>query len=547
MLDHSVSTPARVVPVDIRRFPWTSRLAADYVFGFDNLSAFYAGTPADAAAWATAIARAQAHPRRRDRIAAVIDAQQRRRGAPVEALAAGAALADPRTVAVVTGQQAGLFGGPLFTLFKAVTAIREAARVRADYGVPAVAVFWVHGEDHDWDEIRTCRVLDAGSTPRDTGVERAAGTDGPIAGVPLDGSVTRALAELERALPPTGFTSSLLDSLRACYAPGTGMADAFARWIETLAGRHGLIVFDGSDPAAKPPVAELFGREIERGDAVREAAATSERLRAAGYHAQVTVTPGSRALFDLTAGREPIREDGGRLSAGRRSETVAAMAARARTSPQDFSPNVLLRPVVQDTLFPTICYVGGPAELAYYGQLRGVYEAFGVPMPLVLPRATATVVDANAFRFLTRSGIPLESLAAQDEAALNALLAAQLPASVEATLDEARRAVDDRMAAVAAELPRVDPTLAGAAGSTLSRMQDDLARLHAKVIQAAKRRNETLRRQFRHAQGLSFPGGEPQERAIGLVYFLNQYGVSFVERVVADLPPGMEHHHVIAF
>ena len=544
--------------MDIRRFPWTSRLASDYVYGFDALQPFYAGNPADAAAWRDAIARAQQHPRERAQVAAILEAQQRRRGAPPDALAASASLADPRTVAVVTGQQAGLFGGPLFTLLKALTAIRLARRVRTEHGVPAVAIFWVHGEDHDWDEIKGCRVLDADSVPRETEVVRPGAADGPIAGpiarVTLDASIEHAIVALQQALPPTEFTAAVLASLRAHYAPGTGMAEAFARWIEALLGDHGLIVFDGSDAAAKPLVAELFAREIERGDATRLAADASRRLESAGYHAQVAVTEGSRALFDLTSGREPIRppspsataEQSVLLVAGSRVESVADMAARARSAPHEFSPNVLLRPVTQDTLFPTVCYVGGPAEVAYYGQLRGVYEAFGVPMPLVMPRATATVVDANAFRFLTRYDVPLESLSAQDEATLNALLASQLPPSVESSIEEARRAIDATMTTVAGELPRVDPTLEGAARSTMSRMQDDLTRLQAKVIQAAKRKNETLRRQFTHAQALTFPGGEPQERALGLVYFLNKYGPSFVERMVEDMPADMGTHAVIA-
>jgi bacillithiol biosynthesis cysteine-adding enzyme BshC len=565
VLDNSVSTAARVLPVDIRRFPWTSRLASDYIYAFDALAPFYAGNPADAAAWRGAIARAQQHPRQRERIAAILEAQQRRRGAPSNALAASASLADPRTVAVVTGQQAGLFGGPLFTLLKALTAIRQARRIRTEHGVAAVAIFWVHGEDHDWDEIKGCRVLDADSAPRDTEIARAGAaggpTAGPIARVTLDASVERAVAALEQALQPTEFTAGVLASLRAHYAPGIGMADAFARWIEALLGQHGLIVFDGSDAAAKPLAAELFAREIERGDAARLAGEASRRLESAGYHAQVAATEASRALFDLTSGRDPIRPPsplasarqappseppGDVLVAGSRVESVAEMAARARTAPQEFSPNVLLRPVTQDTLFPTVCYVGGPAEVAYYGQLRGVYDAFGVPMPLVMPRATATVIDANAFRFLTKYDVPLESLSAQDEATLNTLLESQLPPSVEAAVDEARRALDATMTAVAGELPRVDPTREGAARSTLARMQDDLTRLQAKVVQAAKRKNATLRRQFTHAQAQTFPGGKPQERALGLVYFLNKYGPSFVDRMADDMPADMGTHAVIA-
>src|SRR5207244_735988 len=145
--------------------------------------------------------------------------------------------------------------------------------------------------------------------------------------------------------------------------------------------------------------------------------------------------------------------------------------------PDGFSPNVLLRPIVQDTLFPTICYVAGPNELAYLGQLRGVYEHFGVPMPLFYPRATATILDSAPHRFLTKYKLPGEALQAQEEAALNELLKAQIPPAVEESFAEASKTIEAQMLRCAAALPALDPTLEGAARSTLERMQRDLQTL----------------------------------------------------------------------
>src|SRR5690606_17325978 len=209
--------------------------------------------------------------------------------------------------------------------------------------------------------------------------------------------------------------------------------------------------------------------------------------------------------------------------------------ARAKTNPEEFSPNVLLRPLVQDTLFPTVCYVAGPNELAYLGQLGGIYDAFGVPMPLMYPRASATVLDSNAMRFLSRTELPFEALQPQDEAALNRLLEAQLPASVERSVDEAGRALSEHMERLAQAVVQIDPTLEGATRSTLGRMQDDLKKLHGKIIQAAKRKDETLRRQFTHARAQAFPGGHAQERSVGFVGFLNKYGPGFIDRLNEDL------------
>ena len=203
----------------------------------------------------------------------------------------------------------------------------------------------------------------------------------------------------------------------------------------------------------------------------------------------------------------------------RASTTLSALLEEVEQAPQHFSPNVLLRPIVQDTLFPTICYVAGPNELAYLGQLREVYTHFDVPMPLMYQRATATLVDSATLRFISKYELPIEALQQQDEAALNQLLQQQLPPTVEQALTSA--STDGRRAhgGSGGDVPQIDPTLEGTVQSTLTRMQHDLRTLQNKVIQAAKRKDETLRRQFQHAQALTFPNGHPQEREIGFVWF----------------------------
>jgi bacillithiol biosynthesis cysteine-adding enzyme BshC len=528
------------IPVDVRRFPWIRRLAADYAYDFRAVAPFFSGDPADRAAWADAITRTQAHDRRRDEIAAVIARQQERRQAPPKAREAGRLLADRRTVAVVSGQQAGLFGGPLFTLLKALTAIKLAEQVARDHGVPAVAIFWIDAEDHDWEEVRSCTVFDDAHMPRTVSLPARPGEEpAPVATVRLDNAILDVLAETERILPPTDFRTSLMTGLRRAYAPGTGMADAFGRWLEEVLGERGLVVYDSSDPASKPLVSQVFARELSMpGQTVKLAALAGSDLTARGYHAQVHAQDDSLALFHLDGARRAIRQQDGRFVVGDRQYPAAALVAQATEHPTGFSPNVLLRPVVQDTLFPTICYVAGPNELAYLGQLRG-------PMPLMYPRGTATLLDSAAMRFLTKYKLPLEALQAQDEAALNDLLKAQIPQVVEDSFAETAQGIDGQMTRLIQTIPTLDPTLEGAARSTLERMQRDLQTLHGKMIQAAKRRDETLRRQFIHARALAFPGGHAQERTIGFLSFLNEYGPALVDRLDEELPLDLGRHWIV--
>ena len=257
-----------------------------------------------------------------------------------------------------------------------------------------------------------------------------------------------------------------------------------------MLGPHGLVVFDAADPAAKPLAADLFAREIATpGASTTLARDTGDRLREAGFHAQVDPPANGVALFLRNGSRLAIRIDGDRLRAGDDAMDRSAWLARVRADATRFSPNVLLRPIVQDRLFPTVCYVAGPNELAYLAQLKPVYGHFEVPMPLVAPRLSATLVDPAVMKFLRRTGLALGNLQPRDESALNRLLGAQLPPAVEQALEAAGGAVRERMAAVAGAVAEVDPTLAGAAESTRGRMERDLGNLQGKVVQAAKRRH----------------------------------------------------------
>ena len=250
-----VAVPSDVSPVsastavDIRSFPWIRRLASDYAFAYANVSPFFAGDPATAAAWADTIKRSQSYARQPAELARILAAQQELRGAPAASRASAARLADPATRVVITGQQAGLFGGPLFTLLKALTAMKLAAKVEREQNVPVVPVFWIDAEDHDWPEVSSCTVLDTELMPSTI---HLADLDGaghlPIARLTLKADSAAAVDQLDAALPDSEFKAAIIDSLRKAYAPGVGMATAFGKWIEEVLGPHGLVVYDETIP-----------------------------------------------------------------------------------------------------------------------------------------------------------------------------------------------------------------------------------------------------------------------------------------------------------
>jgi bacillithiol biosynthesis cysteine-adding enzyme BshC len=528
------------IPVDIRRFPWIKKLAADYAFQFSTLAPFFSGDPATRASWDAAIANAQAHPRQRAELSALLATQLERRNAPAAAREAAARLADPNTVAIVTGQQAGLFGGPLFTLYKGLTAAKLAAQISKDHGVPAVAVFWVEAEDHDWDEVASVSVLDGELQRRTITLPPPSGAGhAPVGTIKVGSEIAGVIDELASTLPQTEFTAELIADLRQAYAPGISMSDAFARVLDRTLGDLGVIVYECSDRAAKPLASAIFAHEMSHpGRTWSLAGEAGGQLSAAGYHTQVDASSqNGAALFRIDGSRSAVEAAD--------APGLVALINDARTRPETFSPNVLLRPIVEDSLFPTVCYVSGPNELAYLAQLRKVYEHFGVPMPLFYPRSSATIVDSASARFLEKHDLPFEMLQARDESALNRLLAASLPESVDRALKDADEAIQEKMAAIVASVPAIDATLEGAAKSTLGKLQHDMATLRGKVISAAKKRDETLRRQFFRAQAQAFPDGIPQERALSSVALLNRYGPAFVQRLVQELPLDLGHHWVL--
>ena len=249
--------------VDSRQFSWIRRFALDYSYDFSKLSAYFTGDPMSSEAWHTRITGQVNHGRDTETIANILETQQHQRGAPPAALAATQRLRKPNSVAIVTGQQAGLFGGPLFTLLKAITALQLAEQMAEVHKVPTVPIFWIDSEDHDWEEIGSCNVLNAELEHTNIMLipPPGAGTI-PVASLRIGPDVTEVIKELKDSLTPTEFTDELIGQLQDTYVEGRGVAEAFGRWLETFLGERGLVVFDGSDSSAKHLVAGVFEKEV---------------------------------------------------------------------------------------------------------------------------------------------------------------------------------------------------------------------------------------------------------------------------------------------
>lgn len=458
-------------------------------------------------------------------------------------------LSRPGTVAVVTGQQMGLFLGPLFTLYKAAAAITAARALSEETGRPCVPVFWLQTEDHDLPEVDHCFI------PRHTGgplrvaldVPDAAASRVPIAHRHLGPSVTAALATLRAELGSEPHAHEHLALLERAYRPEATLAEAFTEVLSSVFAEEGLVFLDPRDARLAPLAAPVHRRAILEAEAISTALAARVRaLTDAGFAEQVHIRPGSPLGFFSPDGVDGPRY---RLDPGRtgtwslvghpdgRTVTTPELLGWLEQEPLRFTTSALLRPLLQDTWLPTAAYVGGPGEVAYFAQLAPLYAHAGLPMPLVVPRARFRVLDDRTRRWLGKLGLQPDEVGAPREELLLRLAARDATQPLEAP-----EALEARLfGAFAAELDRLndsmlalDPTLQDALQRTRGTVRVAVSRLTRRYGRALALRDSVTAERVDRLRTYLTPNGEPQERVHSMPHFACRLGTRAFTRQVLD-------------
>jgi len=412
-------------------------------------------------------------------------------------------------IVVTTGQQPGLFGGPVYTFSKALSALAVADTLEAELGVHAAPVFWAATDDADFAEARwTTVAVDGRAVRLELGGSPPPGT--PMSAAPL-GDTRRELAELERASGSAAFVAAL-EAARASYRPEATVGGAYVALLRALLEPIGIAVLDASHLAIRAAGERLMREALRRAPAI--AAALEERaagLRAAGFEPQVIDTPDLSLVFAQHRG------------AKRRVPVGEARAVAETASSAALSPNVLLRPVLERALLPTVAYVAGPAELAYFAQVSAVSEALSAKTPLALPRWSGTIIEPHVGRILTRLGLNPADFR-EPHAVEGRLARAAMPAGVASALERLREAVDRQSAALATD-PDASALIPGAAVEGARRsLLARILRLERRYLAAVKRRDADLTRQVATARAHLYPDGKRQERALNLLPMLARHG-----------------------
>ena len=506
----------------------------------------FEGRPDDAAARVQAT-RAAVRPLAPEIHAALV--AQNARLAPSRARELNLAALRQGAAAVVTGQQVGLFLGPLYTLYKAASAIQVARALAAAAGVPVVPIFWLQTEDHDLPEIASCGLAGAGGEPASVALPASAQDRTSIAHRVLPDGVDGCLAELREQLGGLAHAEAHLARLARHYRAGAGWAQAFAGLLAELFADEGLVFVDPRDPALAPAARPVHERALA--DAGPIAALLAERaslLGERGFAAPVHVRAGAPLCFFHPDGPtgprfrlEPDPADGDRFLevGGTRAHTRAELRAALAAEPLRFSTSALLRPILQDTWLPTVAYVGGPGELAYFAQLRPLYAHFGLRMPLVLLRARFRLVEARTRRLLDRLGLqPADAARGEDE--LLARLRRDDPAWP-AAADLERRLLapfEAALAELAAAVTSAGPQLERALAKTRTSVTRSVGKLGARYQKTLLHRDGELVDAVRRLCMQLQPEGIPQERHHGLPYHAARVGDrALVEQVLAAVSP----------
>lgn len=485
--------------------PNTSKLFADLVYHFDRVSDLYP--------WA---------PNNLDSLVAAsrFDFPDERRAGLVEALRplnpgnpSLDRLAQNGTVAVVTGQQVGLFSGPAYTIYKALSAIRAAEELSAR-GVPAVPVFWLATEDHDLAEVDHSWVFDAGQTPVRLQAHTASSGPRPVGGVTLENPP---LAELRAALSGLPYAEDAVAMVERAWRPGASMGEAFAAFIREIFAPWGLLLIDPMQPAIRKLAAPLIRQAVERmPELTEDLMARSRELESRGYHAQVLVDAKTSLVFLL--------ENGQRTALRRSTPDFGSYAGRA----EELSPNALLRPVVQDYLLPTAAYAGGGAELAYLAQSQVLYQKLLGRQPVAFPRSGFTLLDERAARHMNKYGLSHTDLFTRADL-LHANIASKLvPASLKTQMDKSSAAVSAALDELSGGLRAFDISLAAALETSRRKIEYQTGKIARKTAAMLLRNNERAQRDASRLHNLVFPENHLQERLYSIVPFIAKFGPGLI-------------------
>jgi bacillithiol synthase len=543
-LSRTGDRPLRSECLPFSQIPHATKFFLDYLSGDPKALQFYSRS-AQFTSWMKEEAANLRYPNdRRAQVVAALEKQNQSFGSGAKTFENLSRLRDG-ALALVTGQQVGLFGGPLFSILKALTAVRLAGEA-TQAGIDCVPVFWLATEDHDVEEVSSVSWPAADGTLKKFHVAAQGVDQAPVGALTFSGEIQSVVEEAAQTLD----ASNAAEALKQAYRPHENFGSSFAKLFARIFADFGVILLDGRDPELHRIARPIYRAAAEQAATIdRQLLERGKELEAAGYHQQVKVTPSSTPLFYMGKGsrvavHRKVNGDESEFIIGEERISRDELLRRIDERPQDFSANVLLRPIVQDYLLPTLAYAGGAAEIAYFAQVAVVYKALLGRVSAVVPRFSATLIEAKPESFLLKYGLRVQDVFRGPEKLLEQLSERALPADLQAAFAKADAAIEKSVKEVQEALARLDPTLVDAAGISISKMRYQIDKIKAQAARAESSKREVLQRKAKLLSNLLYPNHGLQEREIAGIYFLAKYP-QLLQDLYASVDLNCWQHHLI--
>jgi bacillithiol synthase len=540
---HGMTHPMECHCIRAVDVPRTSALNAAYLEDFSAVAPFFEYPPTFPSVVRSA-GEVQLDPLVRKQVVEVLRVQNRRfgAGAEVEAnldrLAGGA-------VAIVTGQQVGLFSGPSYTIYKALTALRLAADLSAA-GVEAVPVFWLATEDHDLAEINHV------FWPTRTGPERlelagTGSTDGRRVGEVQLGEGVQSLVARAAGMLEGPAAAEIAQALAESYTSGETYSSAFGKLMTRLFSSKGLILLDPMSAELHVLAAPVYRKAIEQQNELRQDLLNRNKaLDRAGYHEQVKITDRNTLLFIIVDGKRlPLRVRDQGFGLGSRGMSLDEVLGLLAAAPESFSPNVLLRPVIQDALLPTAAYVAGPSEIAYFAQASVIYRRLLGRMPVIMPRESATLVEPRVARLLRKYNLTLSDVLRGRRHLRSRMEGALLPKALARRLDAGEQSLQKLLRGLRLPVSKLDETLAGAFDTAERKMLYQFGKLRDRTARSMALRSAVFDAHEREIAGALLPEGDLQERSLCFLPLLAAHGAGLLDELTHKIALGGTQHQVL--
>jgi bacillithiol biosynthesis cysteine-adding enzyme BshC len=521
-----------------------SDIYLDFVAGSNPATSFYRAPDIQSVA-----ERIDATSYDRSRMADILTVQNREYGASDKTLAVIEQLRDPRSVAIFSGQQAGLLGGPLLTLIKAIAIVKAAKRYSQELERPVVPIFWIAGDDHDFEEANHTTVLNREGDLVDIAYRSTPEYQVPIAEVSFNDAeeLDRLKKSLHEALGETDFTPGLYDLIDRSYTSEDTFVTAFGKMMAGLTKDLGLVLFCPGDVEAKRQAIPFFKAIVEKQSGLHDLIVNrNQQIEESGYHIQVEKKDNASHLFVKLDDRVPIMREGDTFVAGEHSFSKQELLDKIEKEPERFSPDVMTRPVFQSYLFPTVSQKGGPAEIAYLAQMNPIFELFGLPAPYYRARPTLTVLEKRHEKLMEQEGISFEDLTGDIELVVNSVLGKTFPKDIEEQFEHLQRHIKAHFEDISGSALEFDPSLKNFAEQTSGKIEFALKALKGKVFASHKKKSQEARDRIYRLYHNLYPNRNLHERTLNISYFISRYDFDIVAFIHDKMDSEQTAHQVIS-